>query len=341
MAVPNPTPNPNGRSLLPLTLAINEYDHVRDLTSGQIGVEGVALNCLHFPVEEIFFRFARYREWDVSELSLAKYASLRASGDDSLVAIPVFPSRAFRHSAIFVRDDGPVDDPAALAGGRIGVPEWTQTATVYARGLLQHEYGIELDKVSWVQAGTNEPGRAEGIPVSPPAGVSVTARPQDTLNDLLIAGELDAIVAAHPPTDFKNDSGRIVRLFSDHEAVERAAYARTGVFPIMHVIAMRAEIHERHPWVAMNLYKAFEAAKERSLERALDVNAPRFPVPWGPAHAQRAVETFGRDFWPYGTEANRATLETFLAWAHEQNVCTRPIGVDELFLTQVEHSFKI
>jgi 4,5-dihydroxyphthalate decarboxylase len=334
--------NANGdRQLLPLTLGVNDYDHVRDVVSGAVPVEGVALTCLQFGVEEIFFRFTHFREWDVSELSLAKYCSLRAAGDDSLVAIPVFISRAFRHSAIFVRDDGPVDRPEALAGRRIGIPEWTQTATVYARGLLAHDHGVALDSVSWIQAGTNEPGRSEGVSIELPVGVSVTSRPDDSLNDLLLDGEIDAIIAAHPPTAFKERSGRIVRLFSDHRSVEQASYERTGVFPIMHLVALRAEVHERHPWVAMNLYKAFETAKERSLARALDVNAPSFPVPWGPANAERARELFGDDFWPYGIEPNRATLEAFLDHAHEQGVCARRVGAEELFVPEVLHSFKI
>src|SRR5271154_5299709 len=146
-----------------LTLAINDYDHVRDLVTGAVPVEGIDLTCLTLSVEEIFWRFSRHREWEVSEMSLAKYCALRAGGDDSITAIPVFPSRSFRHSAIFIREDGPLDDPAALAGARIGVPEWTQTATVWARGLLQHSYGIDLTGVRWVRGGTNAPGRVEGI----------------------------------------------------------------------------------------------------------------------------------------------------------------------------------
>src|SRR4051794_31806955 len=181
--------------LIPITLAVNDYDHVRDLA-----VEGVQLTVVHHPVEEIFFRFTHYREWEVSELSLAKYSSLRAAGDESLIAIPVFTSRAFRHSAIFVRLGGPVGEPGALR--RIGVPEWTQTATVYARGLLEHEFGVRLADVDWVQAGTNEPGRVEGVKVELPEGVTVTPMPERTLNDMLVAGDLDAIIAAHPPRDF-------------------------------------------------------------------------------------------------------------------------------------------
>ncbi|HVC85477.1 MAG TPA: hypothetical protein VNC12_09500 [Solirubrobacteraceae bacterium] len=326
---------------VPLTLAVHDYDHVRDLSSGAVGVAGVTLRCLHFPVEEIFFRFTRFREWDVSELSLAKYASLRAAGDDSLVAIPVFTSRAFRHSAIFIRADGPLDDPAALAGARIGVPEWTQTATVYARGALAHEFGVALAEVNWVQAGTNEPGRLEGVPVVLPPGVSLTAMPEHTLNDLLLAGEIDALIAAHPPTDFRGGSGRIVRLFSDYRAVEERSYRETGVFPIMHVVTLRADVHARYPWIAMNLLSAFEVAKQRSVARALDVNAPRFPVPWGPANAQRAQELIGEDFWPYGIEANRRTLETFLELAFEQGVCARRLTADELFVPEVQQAYRV
>jgi 4,5-dihydroxyphthalate decarboxylase len=326
---------------LPLTLAVTEYDHVRDLASGLVEVEGVALNVLDLPVEEIFFRFTRFREWDVSELSLAKYCSLRAAGDESLVAIPVFTSRSFRHSAIFIRADGPIDDPAALAGARIGVPEWTVTATVWGRGLLHHEYGVELGGVRWVQAGTNEPGRVEGVAVSLPDGVSLEAMPERTLNDMLIAGEIDAVIAPHLPHGFEDGSGAIVRLFSDHRRVEEAYFEKTGIFPIMHVLALRADVHDLHPWVAMNLLTAFEHAKRRSLDRALDVNAPRFPVPWAAANALHAAELMGEDFWPYGIEPNRVTLDAFLDFAHEQRVCARRLEVEELFAPQVREAFRV
>src|SRR3954454_9874820 len=243
--------------MVPLTLAVNAYAHVRDLA-----VEGVDLTVVNHPVEEIFFRFTHYREWEVSELSLAKYSSLRAAGDESLIAIPVFTSRASRHSAIFVREDGPIGEPGALR--RIGVPEWTQTATVYARGLLEHEFGVRLRDVEWVQAGTNEPGRTEGVSIELPEGVSVTPVPDRTLNDMLVEGELDAVIAAHPPTDF---GGRIVRLFPNYREVEEASYRETGVFPIMHVVTLRADAYRAHPWLAMNLLTAFEEAKRRSQKR--------------------------------------------------------------------------
>ena len=238
-----------------------------------------------------------------------------------------------------MRDDGPRDDPRALRGARIGVPEWTQTATVYARGVLAEEYGVALEEVRWLQAGTNEPGRSEGVAIALPPDVTVESRPRDTLNDLLLAGEIDAVIAAHPPAGFAD--GRIVRLFSDYRAVEEDYYRRTGVFPIMHVVVLRAELHERHPWLAMNLLGALEEAKRRSVVRALDANAPCFPVPWGPANAQHAAELFGVDFWPYGLDANRPTLDTFVRYAFEQGVCASPLLADDLFVAEVRESFRI
>ena len=326
---------------LRLTLAINESDQVRDLVSGRVPVQGVELTCLSLPVEEIFFRFARYREWQISELSLAKFTYLCSRADDAPVGIPVFTSRTFRHSAIYVRGDGQIREPADLKGLRVGIPEWTQTATVWVRGLLAHTYGVGLDEIDWIQAGTNEPGRAEGVEIGLPPQVRLTSVPDRSLNDLLLAGEIDAIVAAHPPTEFKRGSGKVVRLFEDYQAVEEAFYRETGVFPIMHLVAIRRDVYEADPWLAMELVKAFEEAKRRSLERMLDPNAPFTPLPWGPAYAQRARELFGDDFWPYGIEPNRRTLAAFLALAHEQGVSSRPFEPDDLFAPEVASAFKI
>jgi 4,5-dihydroxyphthalate decarboxylase len=312
-------------------MALSEYDHVRDLVDGRVGVEGVDLTCLTLPVEEIFFRFTKFREWEVSELSLAKYCALRSRGDDSLRGIPVFPSRVFRHSALFVRADGPVDDPAALKGGRIGIPEWTVTATVYGRGILEHEYGVALRGVTWVQGGTNEAGRVETLALELPAGVTVERVADRSLNDLLVAGEIDAILAPHPPLAATDGSGRIVHLFSDPRAVEEASLHRTGVFPIMHLVVLRADVDDAHPWIAANLVRAFSQARDRSVARTLDANASRFPVMWRPTHVA----------WPYGVEPNRTTLETFLTYAHEQGVCARRMDPEELFSERTRATFRV
>lgn len=332
---------PDGRGNIHLTLAINDSDQVRDVVTGRVPVAGIDLTCLLLEVEEIFFRFTRHREWDVSEFSFAKYCSLRAQGDQSLIAIPVFPSRSFRHSAIYVREDGPVDDPGALRGTRIGFPEWTVTATVYARALLEHEYGVALRDVEWVQGGTNEAGRIETLPVSLPDGIAIRPERERSLNDLLIAGEIDAIIAPHPPAGFMDASGRIVRLFSNVPAAEEMYYRRTGIFPIMHTIVLRSEVHERYPWAALNLYTAFDAAKKRSLERMLDANAPRTPVPWAAAHASRTQAVFGCDLWPYGVAPNVTTIAAFIEYAVEQGVCERALAPEELFAPQVREFFRV
>ena len=317
---------------VPLTLAISDYDHVRDLVDGRVPVDGVDLRCLTLPVEEIFFRFTQFREWEVSELSLGKYVALRSRGDDSVRAIPVFPSRVFRHSALFVRADGPVDDPGALRGGRIGIPEWTVTATIYGRGILEHEYGVRLREVTWVQGGTNEPGRVETLAVAVPDGVTVDRVADRSLNDLLLAGELDAILAPHPPLAFTDGSGGVVHLFSDARAVEQASYAATGVFPIMHVVVLRADVDDAHPWLAGNLVRAFAEARDRSVARVHDANASRFPVMWRPE---------GADAWPYGVESNRTTLTSFLGYALEQGVSARPMEPEELFPARVQVSYRV
>jgi 4,5-dihydroxyphthalate decarboxylase len=326
---------------LPLTLAMNDYDHVRDLVSGRVPVEGVELTCLTLSVEEIFYRFTAYREWDVSELSLAKYTSLVGGGDRSLTAIPVFPSRVFRHAAIYVRTDGPVREPADLRGRRVGVPEWIQTAGVYARGVLQDAYGVGLGDVAWVQSGVNQAGREELVAPKLPDGVSIAPEQRRTLQDMLIDGDLDAVISARPPQRFLDGDTRIRRLFDDPRAVEEAHYRETGVFPIMHTVAIRTEVFEADPWVAVNLLTAFTAAKERSLERLRDVNTSRLPVPWSHDLHRQASALLGPDPWPYGIEPNRPTLEAFLRWAHEQGVSERALVPEDLFPPSVQRAFRV
>ena len=316
---------------VPLAIAVGDYDHVRDLTSGNIAVPGVRLTPIHLAVEQIFQRFNVHRDWEVSEFSFAKYASMVAAGDASLVAVPVFPSRAFRHSSIYVRADGDVNEPADLIGGRIGIPEWAQTAAVYTRGLLEEDYGVEIPGVRWVQAGVNRPGRQDHAHVSLPDGVEVLAAPDQSLNQMLVAGELDALLSARAPIDFTNGSGRLQRLFDDHAAVEREYYKRTGIFPIMHVLVIRGDVDARHPWIARNLLDAFEAAKRASLARLGDVTVSSLPLPWVAARVDEAIDMFGEDPWPYGIEPNRPTLEAFLRMCHEQGVCARSLQPEDLF----------
>ena len=324
---------------MPLTLAVSDYDHVRDLTTGRVPVEGIDLTCLQLPIEEIFFRFTAFQEWHVSELSLAKYVAMVGAGDPPAVAIPVFPSRVFRHSAFYVARGGPVESPEQLAGARIGVPEWFQTAGVWARGIMVDEFGLGLADIRWVQGGVNQPGRREQF--TTPPGMSITVVADRSLGDLLLAGEIDAIISARPPDGALGPDAPIVALIPDAAAWEERWYQRTGIYPIMHVVVVRRDVLEAHPWVAMRLYQGFVEARQRSLARAGDLNASRFPLPWLPNYAGRMAELFGGDPFPYGVEANRRTLEAFLGHASDQGITSRPLAVEELFPPQVRQEHRV
>ena len=326
---------------LQLTLAINDYDHVRDLTCGRVRPEGIDLRCLTMPQEEIFYRFTAFREWEVSELSLAKYTSLIAAGDSSLTAIPVFPSRAFRHSAIYVLEGGPISQPGDLRGARVGLAEWVLTAGVYARAALAHEYGVPLETISWHQAGLEQPGREELVSPRLPPGISLTTRPDRTLVDMLLAGELEAIVVPRPPARFRDPSSRIVRLFRDFRSVEAESFHATGVFPIMHVVAIKRDVYEAHPWIGPNLVAAFEEAKRRSFQRLADVSASWLPIPWSFDCLPQAQAVLGEDPWPYGVGPNRNTLSAFLTYAFEQGVCARQLEPEELFPPSVQRTYRM
>jgi 4,5-dihydroxyphthalate decarboxylase len=323
---------------LSLTLAIGDYEHTRDVVTGQVPVQGVSLNVLTLPPEEAFFRFTFFREWEVSEMSMGKYVSLRSQEEDSIAAIPVFPSRVFRQSMIYVREGGKIDRPEQLKGKRIGIPEWAQTAVIYSRGYLTHQAKVPLASVEWVQAGVNQAGRVEKVKPKLPEGVRLRPEPQHSLNDMLLAGDLDAVLSARPPRGL--GSG-IRRLFPDYEAVEAAYFRETGIFPIMHVIVIKTEVLERHPWLAMNVYKAFEEAKRRSVERLSDITASHAPLAWLAPYAERMKVLFGEDIWPYGLEKNRTTLQAFVDFAFEQGVCHRRLELEELFPKQVLTSFKV
>jgi len=326
---------------LALTAALADYDHVRDLALGRVQADGIELNCLTLPIEEIFFRFIVYREWEVSEISLAKYVALTAQGDDSYYALPIFPSRVFRHSSLYVRKDGPIARIEDLARRRVGIPEWAQTAAVYSRGLLQHEYGIDLTSIEWVQAGVNQAGRIEKVDVQLPKGVKLARRTDKSLNEMLLTGEVDAVLAARPPDAFIEGNPAIRHFFENYQEVEADYYRKTGIFPIMHAVAIRRDVLKTHPWIARNLYKAFEEARRRSIARALDGTVSLFPIPWANHYAEQGMAQLGKDYFPYGIEENRTTLAAFLRYAHEQGVCKRPLDIEELFPPQLRSSYKV
>jgi 4,5-dihydroxyphthalate decarboxylase len=313
---------------LSLSLALGSYDHVRDLQP-----KGIALNLSELRIEEIFFRFTKFREWDVSEMSFGKVVALMAEPDPQIIALPVFVSRVFRHSAIYLRKGSGIRQPKDLEGRRVGVPEWAQTATIYVRGMLAHEYGVDLRRIEWTQAGVHEPGRVEKVPLYLPPGVKVTPAPTRSLADLIAKGDLDAAISA------RNPGGE--RLFANYPADELAYFSKTRIFPIMHLVVLRRDVYERDRWIAMNLFQAFEEAKNRSLARAAEIGASAVPVPWVADHARRWREVAGEDFWPYGIEPNRPTLEAFVQYAYEQGVCKRRLKVEELFAPETLERAKI
>lgn len=318
-------------SRLSLSLAVSDYDHVRDLVSGRVRPEGIDLLPSVLNVEEIFYRTTHFQEWDISEMSFGKYASLCSQGDDRLVGLPVFPSRSFRQSSLYVHRDGPVLLPKDLRGKRIGIPEWAQTAAIYSRGWIAHSLGIPLSEIEWVQGGVNEAGRKEKVNVRMPEGVSYRCEPTHSLTSMLLDSKIDAVLSARPPEPGSDRAGEIMRLFPRFADTEREYYEATRIFPIMHLIVLRRETFEKHRWIAGNLLKAFEEAKRNSLDRLSDVTCSHFPLPWMPARVADAEKLFGADIWPYGLEPNRMTLEAFLQFGYEQGVCHRLLKPEELF----------
>lgn len=314
-----------------LTIATTDYDHFRDFRLGLVRAEGIETNWLTLGHHEIFSRFTFNREWDVSELSFAKFVAQVTRENSDIIGLPVYSSRLFRFSSFYVNRKAGIKAAADLRRKRIGVPEWAHTAAVYMRGWLMHEGGVPLSEIDWVQAGTNEAGRLEKVELSLPKGVRLTSMPEKTLSDMIASGELDCVIIARPPNSFREKHPDVVRLFPNYEALEQQYYKETRVYPIMHVIAIRKAILESHPWVARNLYNAFEESKRRSLERILDPAVSRYPVPWLTNYAARMQHMFGGDLFPYGIEANRPTLELFLSYTHEQGIAHSFVKPEDIF----------
>jgi 4,5-dihydroxyphthalate decarboxylase len=314
------------------TMACQAYDRMQPLRDGTVRVGGAELNFLDLPVEETFFRMLKYREFDIAELSLSSYVLTLAQGAP-FVAVPVFPSRAFRHSGIYVRADSPLTDPAELAGATVGVPEYQITASVWIRGILDEHHGLPVSAVRYRTGGLDRPGRAEKLRLDLPRDVDVAPiGPADTLSQLLLEGKLDGVYSARNPGPFNTPGGGgIRRLFPDPAGAERAYHARTGIFPIMHTLVIRREVYEQHRWLARELVKACEAAKATGLAGMDETAALRYALPWLWAEVERTRAALGDDWWPYGLDANRHTLEIFLRYSHEQGLAARRYGPEELF----------
>nr|WP_206322627.1 ABC transporter substrate-binding protein [Streptomyces sp. HNM0575] len=313
-------------------MACQSYDRMEPLRSGRVTVGGAELNFLDLPVEETFFRMLKFREFDIAEMSLSTYVLTLAEGSP-FVAVPVFPSRAFRHSAVYVREDSPVTDPAQLAGGTVGVPEYQITAAVWVRGILAEHHGLGVTSVRYRTGGLDAPGRVEKLGLRLPPDVEVLPiGPEETLSRMLLDGSLDAVHSARNPGPFNEPGhGGIRRLFPDPEGVERRYHERTGIFPIMHTLVIRRDVYEQHRWLARELVKACGRAKDEGLAGIGETAALRYALPWLWAEAERTRAALGDDWWPYGFEPNRTTLETFLRYSYEQGLAARRYDAEELF----------
>ncbi|HEY0889089.1 MAG TPA: hypothetical protein VGE38_05695 [Nocardioides sp.] len=325
---------------LPLTLACGDYDRTRALLEGTVVPDGIDLTYLRLPVEETFFRMLRHREFDVAEMSLSTYAATLGRDDPPFVALPVFTSRMFRHGGIFVNADAGIEQPSDLRGKRVGNAEFQLTANVWIRGILEDAYEVPVGSVSYLTGGQETPGRIEKGAIETPYDLS--AIPADrTLADMLHTGEIDAFYGPRIPSSFHAGDGRVRRLFSDPVAAEKEYFARTAIFPIMHVVAIRRDVYEADRWIAQSLYKAFTRAKDLAYDAFLDSSALRFMSPWLIQHAEADRALLGEDFWSYGLEPNRRVLETFLRYHHAQGLSPKCLRPDDLFAPESRESFVI
>ncbi len=325
-----------------LTLACWDYDRTRPLMDGTVQVEGAELTYLPLRVEETFWRMLRYQEFDAAELSMGSYLMTRDKGSPRLMAIPVFPSRAFRHSCIYINTDSGIKEAKDLVGKRVGVPEYQITMAIWVRGILQHEHAVPPEKMKWFTGGEEHPGREDKIRHDLPKRVDIRAvGPDQTLSSMLERGEIDAMISAHMPSPFVRRSPKVRRLIPNFREIEKDYYRRTKIFPIMHAVVLREEVYERHPWVAQSLFKAFSEAKRICQESMYEFSALKYMIAWSIAQMEEEREILGEDFWPYGLEANRHVLETLVQYAHEQGLIKNLPDLNSLFAPNTLEDFKI
>lgn len=319
---------------LKLSLACGDYDRTDALRDGTVRPEGIDLTYVTVPAGELFQREATLDEFDVLEMSLSSYLMAVSRGDDRYVAIPVFPSRVFRHRDVFVSSKAGVKVPSDLKGRRVGVHYYAMTLALWIRGMLADEHGIRAEDVTWVKAGV---ARAGAVPwrwtFPKPERIRVEVVTDLSIDEMLVSGEIAAALLPYPPPSMTVD-GPIRRLFTNVRDVQREYYRRTRIFPIMHVVAIRRPVYDRDPWVAQSLLQAFELAKARCYTRIANTGGTSFSIlPFFQLELEDTIEEFGPDFWPYGLRANRHVLEAAVRYSHEQGISPRRVSVDELFPT--------
>ncbi|MCI0756182.1 substrate-binding domain-containing protein [Teichococcus vastitatis] len=321
---------------LRLSLACTLSDRTRPILDGRVAIPGVSLMALPGEPEDIFRRALRDRAFDITELSMGSHIVTTARGDAPYVGVPVFPSRAFRHSAIYVRADRGIRGAADLAGRRIGLPEYQQTAALWVRGILREHYGVDTAGIAWRTGGMEEPGSGERVALSLPPGLDVQPiGAGETLNGLLAEGALDAVVSPRPPSCFAAGAAPVQRLYPDYRSEEEAYFRATGFFPIMHCIALRKELAAAHPWLPLELFRAFAAARRLALEELRLVNVLRASLPWIAAEAEAQTRIMGGDPWPYGFRRNREEVAAMIRFAVADGLAAPAITPEDLFHSSV------
>ena len=324
---------------LRLTFACGDYDRTRALEEGTVRPDGIELTYLRLPVEETFFRMLRHREFEVAEMSLSSYVVSLQADPAPFVALPVFTSRMFRHSGIYINAGAGIERPEDLRGRVVGTPEYQLTAGVWIRGILADRHGVPVDSVRYVTGGQETPGRVEKAALDLRGRADVVGVPPDrTLSALLAGGEVDALYTPRVPSPFAAGDPRVRRLFPDAAAVEKEYYAATGIFPIMHVVVVRRDVQERYPWVAQSLFKALLSAKQDAMTSLYDSSALRFMLPWLTQDLEQTKALMGEDYWSYGLAANVDTLATFLRYHHDQGLSRRLWRPEELFAPEATES---
>ena len=327
---------------LRFAFACSPYDRLRGLMDGSVVPEGIDLNFIPLEVEEIFWRQLRHQEFDGCEMSFSSYTMARSRGDDRFIAIPVFTSRFFRHSCVYVNTAKGIRLPEDLRGKVVGVPEYQMTAALWLRGIFQHEYGVHPREIHWRTGGEEVPGRVEKLRLELPPDVDCQPIPNDkTLSRMLDAGEIDGLFTARAPSCFLNGSPNVARLFQDYAAEEQAYYQKTGIFPIMHCVVITRAVYEANPWVAMSLYKACRTAKDRTLASLQHTYALHASLPWLVREVERTREIMGDDWWPYGVQKNQATIEALCQYSFEQGLSARRMRAEDLFAPETFDEFKI
>ena len=328
-------------SRLNLSLAIGDYDRIRPLADGTVRIDGVDPVLSILDPEEIFFRAFKYADFDVCELSLSSFTVKTAAGTCPYVGIPVFPSRAFRHTSVYVRTDRGIARPEDLRDRRVGVPEYQLTANVWVRAILE-EHGVRPADITWVRGGYEHPGREEKIALSLPADVRLESlSPGDTISSALAEGRLDAVIGPRAPSCFERGHPQIGRLWEDPIAAATAWYGKHRIFPIMHLLGVRRDVAERHSFLLGALFKAFEEAKTVALAKLSNTAATKVTLPFVEEQLQRARNLMGEDFWSYGLEGNRHVLDAFLRAHHEQGLSSRRLAPEELFHPASLEVFKV